>query len=231
MAQDETMEGRTVTRGICPASDAALTEFLEQHGDRGVLRIELATGDDVVVRDLEPPSDRPSARPVFSGTRIDAPVGDRVALGATGITTVEVVPAADRVDLLPGLAATIADRESPPAALLSAMADVADEQPADVAPHIDTVLLLLDAPDEERRCAAARCVSKVAEDRPDAVRDAAVDPTSWLEDDHHLVRVNACWTVGHLADESAVDALEAAAVDDHVDVRGRAQWALGEITR
>jgi HEAT repeat protein len=100
-----------------------------------------------------------------------------------------------------------------------------------VRPYLSAVADCCAADDDYTRVNATAIVARVAEDRPDAVRDAAVDPTNWLEDDHHLVRVNACWTLGHLADDSAVDTLEAAAADDHEDVRGRAQWALGELTR
>lgn len=53
-----------------------------------------------------------------------------------------------------------------------------------------------------------------------------------LEDDHEVVRENACWALGYLGSraDAALDRLEACRTDDeHADVRTRAQWAIAQI--
>ena len=52
------------------------------------------------------------------------------------------------------------------------------------------------------------------------------------DDEESLVRTNACWALGNLEDEGAVDALaELAHEDPNEDVRNRAAWAHARIQR
>lgn len=379
MTSEKTASDGRNAAGVAPADTAGLETFIDRFGADGFLELERRDGETMVVRTLKPPSNRPAAPDRFTGTRIDSPVGTRIRLEPEDISSVDVVPQADRVDLLPALAEAVRTGATPYVDVIAAIGDIADERPADVAPHFDAIRPLLEHDNEALRGAAASCASKlahtdpdviapsvealaallaervatayashalsgvaghrpsaldpaidtlvaaitdeelsnsarsnaiaavgkasddqpaldsaglddvvalldeddvklrnnaaallsefaglhgehvlpylgsvadccraeddytrvnasaivarVAEDRPVAVREADVDPIGWLEDDHHLVRVNACWTLGHLGDPDTAEALRTAAGDDHEDVRTRAQWALTRLDK
>ena len=70
-------------------------------------------------------------------------------------------------------------------------------------------------------------LARLAQTHPDEIEPFTDRFVARLEDDHELVRVNACWALGHLEADTARTELESVAVDDEdADVRTRAQWAL-----
>lgn len=79
------------------------------------------------------------------------------------------------------------------------------------------------------RINATAAFARVAEDFPQSVGAHVPTLVDRLDDEEALVRENACWALGHLRAESAVDALRDRRRDDEPKVSERAAWALDEI--
>jgi hypothetical protein len=162
--------------GIVPPSTEALETFLEEEGKRGFVHIEDRDGGQAVVRTLErlPPSPKGAHPNMFTGVRIDRAAGENLTFDIEEIQSVHIHAHESRIDLLPGIADALRDTEAPDAALPAALADIADQRPAEVAPHVDVVFPLLnidDSSEMERHRAAVRCVSNVAAADPDGLVD------------------------------------------------------------
>ena len=89
---------------------------------------------------------------------------------------------------------------------------------------------MLSIDDPYTRINASGALSRVAEDFPESVEQFTPLFIELLSDEESLVRVNACWALGHLRAREAEPVLEQRAQDDeNADVRTRASWALAQI--
>lgn len=113
---------------------------------------------------------------------------------------------------------------------IALIGDVAKIHTDVVAPHVDAITPLLTVEDTYTRINTSAAVSRVAEDFPDEVEQVAPTLRELLDDEHPIVRENACWGLGYLQDATATEKLETLSrTDDDDDVRTRAQWALTQM--
>jgi len=79
------------------------------------------------------------------------------------------------------------------------------------------------------RINSTAALSRVAQDFPAALEPHTDLLIELLKDDHHLVRENACWVLGHIEAEEAREGLRSARDDGQESVRTRARWALARL--
>lgn len=108
-------------------------------------------------------------------------------------------------------------------------ADVAETHAGALEPYVEDLAQLLDEEDEYAVANATSALARVAEWSPAAVTPYTDRFIDLLEHDAAIVRTNACWALGYLRAEAAVDALHARQGDEDVEVRKRATWALAEL--
>lgn len=111
------------------------------------------------------------------------------------------------------------------------LADLADEYPERVLPAVSRVIELLDDADQHARYNATSILARVAEPHPAAV-EVAIDPlVHALDDEFAYTRSNACWALGYLDAEAALDRLREIERDDpDEEVRRAASVAVEAIT-
>lgn len=113
------------------------------------------------------------------------------------------------------------------AAAIGCLDDVARRYPAAVERACSAFVTALAHADPTTRAAAAAASARVAagdETSLEPVRDALIER---LDDDHAVVRVNACRALGYARARDARDRLETLASDDSdPTVRDRARWAV-----
>lgn len=172
------------------------------------------------------------AVPTLTEIVADAPEDDHVLLNATaalGRVSSEypdaAVPALE--DLLSLLTVDDFRVRANAAGVLSeiALGDVGA-----LVPHVETIAPLLAVDDEHALTNTTATLSRIAEVDPEAVAHLTERFVDLLASEYELVRVNACWALGHLEAEAATEALEERRLtDDSEQVRNRAAWALVEI--
>lgn len=112
------------------------------------------------------------------------------------------------------------------------LSDVATVHAGTLVPHVKDLVPLLKSDDDYTLVNTTAALARVAETEPSAVDHTTERYIALLDHDHRLVRLNACWALGHLrANEAApnLDALQTA--DDDEQVRKRASWAFSEVER
>jgi HEAT repeat protein len=110
------------------------------------------------------------------------------------------------------------------------LADLADEYPEQVRPAITQVIELLSDHDENAQYNATSILARVAKAHPEDVEPAIDDLIAVLDSDFEYTRSNACWALGYLRADSAVDALHRRLDQDpSEEVQHAAEWALHEI--
>ena len=172
------------SRGTMPSDVEDLRSFVEDV-DRGFLRVE-HSGETTIVRSLEYTTSDPIVHPfemdLFEGWRLEEPVGHRLLCHFDDIRTVHVERPESHVGLLPGIRDAIREKDEPHESLPGAMADIAEERPGEVAPHVDVIVPLLSDDSEAVRRAATRCVSFVAAEDPESVVETVPELESMLLD-------------------------------------------------
>ena len=110
------------------------------------------------------------------------------------------------------------------------LADLADEFPTDVRPVVPKAIELLADDDEKARYNATSILARVAKSHPEDV-EAAIEPLiTALDDDFSWTRSNACWALGYLEAEQALQRLQELRQDDpEKEVRDAAEFAVHEI--
>lgn len=110
------------------------------------------------------------------------------------------------------------------------LADLADEYPESVRPIVPRAIELLDDDDHKARYNATSILARLGKAYPDDL-DAAIDPLIDVVDDEFLyTRSNACWALGYIEAEQAVDVLaELSREDPEEEVRNAAAWAVQNI--
>lgn len=110
------------------------------------------------------------------------------------------------------------------------LAELCDEYPAAVRPVGDRAIELLGDEDEKIRYNATSILARLAEVYPDELAPAVEPLVGALDEDFPYTRSNACWALGHLAADSALEALEELERSDpEPEVRTAAGWALGRL--
>jgi HEAT repeat protein len=110
------------------------------------------------------------------------------------------------------------------------LADLADEYPDQVKPVVPQAIELLEDPDEKARYNATSILARVAKADPDAVEPAINPLIDALDEDLAYTRSNACWALGYLKANDAVDRLrEVEETDSNEEVRHAASVAIDEI--
>ncbi len=110
------------------------------------------------------------------------------------------------------------------------LADLADEYPTEVRPVVPQAIELLDDDDEKARYNATSILARIAKAHPEDV-EAAIDPLiKALDDDFCWTRSNACWALGYLKAERALERLEELKQENpEKEVRDVAEFAVHEI--
>lgn len=110
------------------------------------------------------------------------------------------------------------------------LGDIAKARSDLVVDHADGLGALLDAEDDHSISNAASALARVAEVAPERVERYSDRFRALLGHDHEIVRLNACWALGHVGNEEAIERLEERrTADDSERVRERAQWAIAEL--
>jgi hypothetical protein len=107
------------------------------------------------------------------------------------------------------------------------LADLSNEYPAKVRPSVSRVIELLDDDDEKVRYNATSILARVAKEYPENVEPAVPSLIEALAEDFAYSRANACWALGYLEVDTAVDALkERRETDPDEEVRKVAEQAI-----
>lgn len=110
------------------------------------------------------------------------------------------------------------------------LSDVAVVHSGALVPHVDELEPLLYSDDEYTLINTSAGLGRVAEVEPEAVQHLTDRFVELLDHDHELVRENACWALGYLEADSALERLEEIRLDDETErVRNIAAWAIAEI--
>lgn len=110
------------------------------------------------------------------------------------------------------------------------LADLADEYPDRVKPVVPQAIELLGDSDEKARYNATSILARIAKAEPDAVEPAIKPLIDALDEDFAYTRSNACWALGYLTAEDALDRLrEVEETDPNGEVRHAASVAIDEI--
>ena len=110
------------------------------------------------------------------------------------------------------------------------LSDVAVVHGGALVPHVDELESLLYSDDEYTLINTSAGLGRIAEVEPEAVEHLTDRFVELLDHDHEVVRENACWALGYLEAESALERLEAVRLDDEAErVRNIAAWAIAEI--
>ncbi|MEF8825306.1 MAG: HEAT repeat domain-containing protein [Halapricum sp.] len=97
-------------------------------------------------------------------------------------------------------------------------------------PYVADIAGLLIVEDVYTRVNASGVLSRIAADFPASVAPLTPMFIRLLSDDEARVRENACWTLGYLEAQAAIEPLRNTAQDDEdTDVQRRAEWALARI--
>lgn len=110
------------------------------------------------------------------------------------------------------------------------LADLADTYPEQIKGVVPEAIELLDDPDKKARHNATSILARIAKTYPEEVTPA-IDPLrTSLNDDFTSARANACWALGYLEAEQALEDLETLATSDpSEEVRDAAEFAVSEI--
>jgi hypothetical protein len=110
------------------------------------------------------------------------------------------------------------------------LGDVATVHANELVPHVDHLAELLESDDDYALVNTTAALSRVADTNPAAVQHLTDQYIALLDHDHRLVRLNACWMLGHVRADSAASRLDDVRLNDEDErVRNRAAWALTEI--
>jgi len=110
------------------------------------------------------------------------------------------------------------------------LGDVATVHATELIPHVDQLAVLLESDDDYALVNTTAALSRVADTNPAAVEHLTEQYITLLDHDHRLVRLNACWMLGHVRADPAASRLDDVRInDDDEQVRNRAAWALTEI--
>ncbi|QLD89070.1 HEAT repeat domain-containing protein [Natronomonas salina] len=110
------------------------------------------------------------------------------------------------------------------------LSDVAVVHSGALVPHVDELESLLYSDDEYTLINTSAGLGRIAEVEPEAVEHFTDRFVELLDHDQEVVRENACWALGYLEAESALERLEAVRLDDEAErVRNIAAWAIAEI--
>ena len=112
------------------------------------------------------------------------------------------------------------------------LADLADEYPSKIRPSVSRAIELLDDDDEKVRYNATSILARVAKQYPEDVEPAIPSLIDALGEDFEYSRANACWALGYLDADAALDALEDRKQgDSSEEVRHAADQAIQMISR
>jgi hypothetical protein len=107
------------------------------------------------------------------------------------------------------------------------LADLSDENPETVRKSTQRVIELLEDDDEKVRYNATSILARVAKEYPEDVEPSIPSLLEALDEDFAYSRVNACWALGYLEAEVAVEALEEHRQSDpDKEVRNAADQAI-----
>ena len=132
-----------------------------------------------------------------------------------------IEPLADLID---------ADNQRLRANAAGVLGDIAKGHATELVPYVDQLAVLLESDDDYALVNTTAALSRVADTNPTAVEHLTKQYISLLDYDHRLVRLNACWMLGHVRADPAASRLDDVRInDDDERVRNRAAWALTEI--
>jgi hypothetical protein len=107
------------------------------------------------------------------------------------------------------------------------LADLSDEYPAEVRASVPRVIDLLDDDDEKVRYNVTSILARVAKQYPEDVESGIPSLIDVLNEDFEYSRANACWALGYLQADEAIDALvERIESDSSEEVRHAANQAI-----
>jgi HEAT repeat protein len=106
------------------------------------------------------------------------------------------------------------------------LADLSDEYPEKVRSSVPRAIELLDDDDEKVRYNATSILARVAKQYPEDVEPAIPSLIDTLDDDFEYSRGNACWALGYLEADVALDALKERQTDSSEEVRSAANQAI-----
>lgn len=113
---------------------------------------------------------------------------------------------------------------------LASLADLADEYPDELHQHSSRYIELLEDDEERIRYNATSVLASLAKHHPEAVAPAIPCFRDLLDVDHTWTRGNACWALGYLRADEALDDLEDVQQTDSDEwVRDAAEYAVGRI--
>ncbi len=107
------------------------------------------------------------------------------------------------------------------------LADLSDEYPADLRSSIPRAVELLDDDDKKVRYNATSILARVAKQYPEDVESAVPSLIDAFDEEFEYSRANACWALGYLEADSALEAIEKREQNDSSEeVRHAADQAI-----
>jgi len=110
------------------------------------------------------------------------------------------------------------------------LADLADEYPDQVRLTVSRAIELLEDSDERAHCNATSILARVVREHPESVEGTTDPLIDMLDDDFPHSRANACWALGYIEANEALDELrERARADSDKEVQAVAETAVQNI--